>query len=227
MKQFLPMIHSPEELAELVNQLGFLPFFAGEIPGFSVEDCCPSQLWFAPDVDGPWEWKGPVARGGTCIYGKFFRNKAGFISLDWMPDFVNLRRDGYDYDARYDDGLAAKKDLDVYTVIAQRGPILSKQLKQDCNYRKGGNKGFDTVITRLQMQGYVVISDFIYMRDRMGIPYGWGVAKYATPEQLYGYDAVTAAYCRSPQESKERILTHLTALLPQATPEQLWHLMRL
>jgi hypothetical protein len=61
----------------------------------------------------------------------------------------------------------------------------------------------------------------------MGIPYGWGVAKYATPEQLYGYDAVTAAYCRSPQESKERILTHLTALLPQATPEQLWHLMRL
>lgn len=27
----------------LPSELGFLPFFAGEIPGFSVEECCPPE----------------------------------------------------------------------------------------------------------------------------------------------------------------------------------------
>ena len=34
-------------------------------------------------------------------------------------------------------------------------------------------------------------------------PYGWGVAEYATPEELFGYDLITSAYQREPQESKE------------------------
>lgn len=42
--------------------------------------------------------------------------------------------------------------------------MLSKELKKICNYRKGGNKGFDTVITRLQMQIYVTIADFVYIK---------------------------------------------------------------
>ena len=30
--------------------------------------------------------------------------------------------------------------------------------------------------TRLQMQSYVCIADFVYMQDKYGRPYGWGVA---------------------------------------------------
>jgi len=45
---------------------------SNEIPGFSIEELCPPELWFADDVDGPWEWKGPVARSGKCLYGKLF-----------------------------------------------------------------------------------------------------------------------------------------------------------
>ena len=44
------------------------------------------------------------------VYGKFFEKKAGFISLKLWPDFCNYRRDGYDFDARSDDGLAPYKD---------------------------------------------------------------------------------------------------------------------
>ncbi|MBP3700326.1 MAG: hypothetical protein J6I64_00400 [Lachnospiraceae bacterium] len=49
----LPEIRSAEELQALVQRIGFLPFFKHEIPGFSVEECCPRELWFAEDVDGP------------------------------------------------------------------------------------------------------------------------------------------------------------------------------
>lgn len=213
-------VHNTDELLQLVEETGFLPFFANEIAGFSVEDCCPRELWFT-DAEGPWEWKGPAARSRRCAYGKFFRGKAGFISLQWFPELANYRRDGYDFDARWDDGLAQRKDKEIYETLTNQGALLSKKLKEYCNYRKGGNKGFDTVITRLQMQAYVTVADFVYMKDRFGKQYGWGVAEYTTPELLFGYDTVTAAYSHSPEESRKRIVGHLSGLLPEAAEKQL------
>ena len=217
-------LRCPEDVERLVEEVGFLPFFAGDIVGFSVEECCPPELWFAGDVDGPWEWKGPVVRSGKCVYGKFFAGKAGYVSLEWFPDFANYRRNGYDFDARYDDGLASRKDKDIYDTVTDRGALLSRELKQICNYKKGGNKGFETVITRLQMQTYISIADFVYMQDRFGRQYGWGVAKYSTPEALFGYGIVTAAYQREPLESWERIIQHLSQILPDAPENQIMKL---
>ena len=214
-------LRSSEDIVALTAELGFLPFFAGEIPRFSVEECCPSELWFSEEADGPWEWKGPAARSGQCVYGKFFGGRAGFISKEWFPNFANLRRDGYDFDARYEDGLAARKDKEVYDTITKHDALLSKELKRLCNYRKGGNKGFDTVITRLQMQTYVTIGDFVYLQDKYGQPYGWGVAQYTTPEAQFGYDFVTSAYRKDPTESMADILVHLKRILPDADETQL------
>ena len=164
------LLRSSDDLIAAVEQYGFLPFFRNEIHGFSIEELCPPELWFADDVDGPWEWKGPVARSGKCLYGKLFNKKAGFVSREWIPDFANFRRDGYDFDARWDDGLASYKDKELYEAIDGEGGMLSKRLKEALNYRKGGNTGFETCITRLQMQSYVCIADFVYMQDRYGRP---------------------------------------------------------
>ena len=214
-------LKSKEDIIRLVDEIGFLPFFKNEINGFSIEEHTPRELWFSDAADGPWEWKGPIARSGNCLYGKFFGNKAGFISIGWFPDFANYRRDGYDFDSRYDEGLAQTKDKNVYDKITEHGVLLSKQLKKICNYCKGGNKGFDTVITRLQMQSYVCISDFEYMRDKYGQQYGWGVAKYSTPEKLYGYDKITEAYSMEPEESERRIIKHLKDILRETEEDKI------
>ena len=216
-----PELRSPEDIIALTEETGFLPFFAGDIPGLSVEEHCPPELWFSDEADGPWEWKGPIARSGRCVYGKFFGGKAGFVSREWFPDFANLRRDGYDFDARYDDGLASRKDKDVYDTVAEHGALLSRELKRLRNYRKGGNTGFDTVITRLQMQTYITIGDFVYSQDKFGRPYGWGIAEYTTPETQLGPDFVTSAYQRKPEGSRERILAYLRGVLPEVPEKRL------
>lgn len=213
-------IKSAEDIVKLVQETGFLPFFKNGIRGFSVEEHCPAELWFAEGADGPWEWKGPAIRSGKCFYGKFFNGKAGFISNIWFPHFANFRRDGYDFDSRCDEGLAPYKDKTVFDTVAKKGKLLSKELKYLCNFRKGGNTGFETIITRLQMQTYVVISDFVYMRDKYGKIYGWGVSEYSTPEKLDGYDFVTSAYKTEPQKSYEKIAAHLKSVLPEATERQ-------
>ena len=218
-------ISSIEDLEQAVQELGFLPYFANSIPGFSIEENVAPNAWFS-DEPGTWEWKGPVINELNCAYGKFFEKKAVYISKDWFPDFANYRRDGYDFDSRFEDGLAAYRDRTIYDLITSEGPVLSKRLKYLGNYRKGGNRGFDTVINRLQAQCYVLISDFVYMTDKNGKEYGWGVAEYSTPEQFMGRDFTEKVYQRSPEESYARICEHLHEILPDASDQAIRKLIK-
>ena len=196
-------------MIDAVNAAGFLPFFGNAVPGWSVGDLTDPSLWFSDTEDGPWEWKGPAVQEGGLLYGKLFAGKAGFVSREWIPDLVNWRRNGYDFDARCDDGLVSYKDIGVYETIEREGSLLSTSLKAKCNYRRGGNTGFDTVITRLQMQTYVCVEDFGYRIDKNGNEYGWGVARYGLLENIYGRDYIRSAYDRDPEESGEKILRHI------------------
>ena len=54
----------------------------------------------------------------------------------WFSDFANFRRDGYDFDALYDDGLANYRDKELYELLERESPILSGELKRKGNYRK-------------------------------------------------------------------------------------------
>ena len=187
-----------------------------------MEEHAVPEIWYSPGSDDwpVWEWKGPVIRETGCAYGKFFEKKAVFISREWFPDFANFRRDGYDFDARWDDGLASYADKDLYELLEANAPVVSTGLKRLGGYGKGGRKGFETVITRLQAQGYVLISDFVYARSRDGNTYGWGLSQYSTPERFFGPTFRETVYARTPEASYERILRHLRTVLPD-TDERL------
>lgn len=210
------VIRSQDDLVEAIDTFGFLPFFENSIVGFSIEEHIDPDCWYdnATGSWPVWEWKGPVIQRTGCAYGKFFEKKACYISPEWFPDFANYRRDGYDFDARFDDDLAPMRDKQLYDLIEPNAPILSKELKKLGDYRKGGVKGFDTVITRLQAQCYVLISDFVYMKDKSGQPYGWGVAEYSTPEAFMGERFKNAVYRRTPEESYMRLFEHFRLLFP-------------
>ena len=196
-----------ERAAELY---GLLPFFDSGVPGFSVEAMTPPRYWFAGDVDGPWEWRMEVARRGKVAYGKLFAGKAGFCSREYYPDLANYRRDGYDFDARYEDGLANHRDKQRSDALAREGPLLTRELRR----ASGVDKGFETCLTRLQMQTYITVTDFEYLHDRHGKPYGWGVARYALTESVFGEEMTRSAYGRKPEESKVKLISRLRELCP-------------
>ena len=68
------MVRNREDLVNAVNEMGFLPFFANSITGFSLEEHTAPEIWFTQE-EGPWEWKGPVIRKTGCAYGKFFEKR--------------------------------------------------------------------------------------------------------------------------------------------------------
>lgn len=219
-------IRSQQDMIRLIDAFGFLPFFANEIPGFSIEEHTPPELWYNGSVDGRddwpvWDWKGPVIQKSGALYGKLFRKKAGYVSKEWIPDFINVRRAGMDFAERYEAGLIYYKDKAIYETVCLYGSLMTPHLKMQCNYHKGGNTGFETAVTRLQMQTDLCIADFAYRVDKFGKEYGWGVARYTTPEAQFGDAFVRSACRRPPEQSRERILLHLQALLPHATEQQL------
>lgn len=218
-------IHTVEQAIEYINEIGFLPLFKNEIPGFSLEERTVPEYWWSGDIErDPWEWREVIARTGQVAYGKFFDKKAGFISKAWLPYFANYRRDGYDFDALWDDEKASmkqKKIMDLFAEGNADAELYSFEVKQRAGFGKGGEKNFDGTVTDLEMKTYLCVRDFRQRKNKKGEAYGWSIAVYATPEHIFGYEYVTSAYTEEPVESGKRIVKHMMEVYPIATAEQI------
>lgn len=223
----------PADVEDCCRTFGFLPFFRCGIPGLSIEERIAPEYWFT-DEEGAWEWKGPIIREGHCAYGKFFQRKAGFVSREWLPDWVNYRRSRL---LASNEDQAALDDVVMQTIEVE-GSATIKELRRMLGFAGGrGRRGrraatkqsvqaederisLDPILTRLQMEMRLVIADFEYNLDRHGNPYGWGVARYTRPETLYGSLCVE----RTPKESYERIYAHFRQLFPNEAESRLQRL---
>ena len=203
-------IHTVDELIAYIDEVGFLPLFGNEIPGFSLEERTVPEFWWSEDAErDPWIWREIVARSGKVAYGKFFNRKAGFISREWFPTFANIRRDGYDFDALWDDEKASLREKKIMDLFDEDTELFSFEAKKQAGFGKGGEKNFDGIITDLQMKTYLCMRDFRRRLNKQGEEYGWAIAVYAMPEQLFGYEHVTSCYKEKPEESKVRLLEYM------------------
>ena len=220
-------IRTWQELVRWINEVGFLPFFSNEVTGFSAEEHVAPDFWWTGDrAEDPWEWREIIAASHEVAYGKFFGGKAGFISKAWLPYFANARRDGYDFDSRYADGIATYREkviMDHFIgedsegeILWKRDEILSTELKKMAGFGKGGLKNYPGIITGLQMQLYLVITDFRRRTNKKGAEYGMSVSVLFPPETIWGYDLVTAAYGEEPDVSWQRIFDRVKELYPGA-----------
>jgi hypothetical protein len=211
-------IRSWENLVDWINKVGFVPLFKNELAGFSVEEHTSDLFWWSGDPhQDPWEWRELIARSGQVAYGKFFGKKAGFISKSWFPHFANYRRDGYDFDSRWDEELASMRCKRIMDQFSQKSELYSFELKRAAGFGKDGEKNFDGTVTDLQMRTYLIIRDFRRRVNKKGLAYGWPVSVYSTPEALWGYDHIASAYGFDPVESRQRLRNQVKKCFPEAT----------
>ena len=160
-------------------------------------------------------------RSGQVAYGKFFGRKAGFISKAWFPHFANWRRDGYDFDSRWDEELASIRCKRVMDQFENRPELFSFELKRLAGFGKEGEKNFDGTVTDLQMQSYLLIRDFRRRINKKGLEYGWPISVYSTPETLWGYEHISSAYLIDPAASKAMVYQQVLKNFPEAQPTEL------
>ncbi len=215
-------IRTWQELITYIDEVGFLPLFANEVPGFSVEEhVSPDSWWTGIEEEDPWEWRVLIARSGRAAYGKFFEGKSGFVSLKWFPIFANYRRDGYDFDARFEDELASNRQKKIMDRFEEQAEWIGMTLRKAAGFGRGGEKNFSGIVSTLQMETYLVIKDFRRKVNKRGGEYGMPVSVYVKPEDLWGRDMVTAAYKEDPAVSGQKIRDQLAKNWPQITEKQL------
>lgn len=217
-------ISSCPELMECIQQVGFLPLLESGIPGFAAEAIMAEECQYVKFDDGTWEWplwewKGPVAREGNSVYGKFYAGKAGFISREWWPDLYNWRRNTHP--KPQEDSIEGI----ILSTLREHGSMITRHLRTACNFTgKNMRSKFDAYITRLQMSCHIITEDFVYPTDKHGREYGFGWSLLTTPEQLLGKEMCQCS--RTPGESFRRMYEHLSKLLPEATEKQITKILK-
>ena len=217
-------IYNPILLMDLIQQIGFLPLLDSGIVGYSAEEIVTDDCRYVTFPDGGWDWplwkwKGPIVSEGNCMYGKFFANKAGFISREWWPDFCNYRRSQHPAPAE-----GSVEEAILHT-LREHGSLIARELRAACGLNGPKMRSrFDSYVTRLQMACRIVTEDFVYPKDKHGQRYGWGWSLLTTPEQLYGREVCRCP--RTPEESLERMLAHFRRFLPEANEDQILRLLK-
>ncbi|MDO4355062.1 MAG: hypothetical protein Q4E13_00965, partial [Clostridia bacterium] len=118
-------------------------------------------------------------------------------------------------------GMTGRRESAVLRALSEQGSMLSGALGRMAGFGKGGYKGFDAVMTNLQMQTYACIQGFEQKVNRQGQPYGFETTRFTTPERILGAEAIEAAYEEAPSESLRRMIDHLQAILPDVPREKI------
>ena len=214
----LKQVHDCSEMMEAIERIGLLPLLDSGVPGFSADELVVPECRYVMTDEGwdwpLWDWKGPLVTEGGFAYGKFFNGKAGFVTMEWWPDLCNYRR------AKHPEPDEESIEGVILEVLRVNSSMITRELRSACGFDGSKMRSkFDGYVTRLQMACRVVTEDFVYPHDKQGNRYGWGWALLNTPEHLFGREACSCD--RAPEESRNRILTHLRSLLPNASERQI------
>ena len=172
-----------------------------------------------PETD-PWEWRMRVLDERKDIaYGKFFFKKTGYITRNWYPCFLAVRRGGTSFDEAYEDGTISHFAKRIYEVVTSYGTLPSHAIKQLAGFSKEDKSGFERALVELQMRMFLTTCGRQQKMSQKGEEYGWSSAVFCTTEQFFGDDVFEEAAKISAEEAFERISLQILKLNSSA-PEK-------
>lgn len=106
--------------------------------------------------------------------------------------------------------------------LSRKRNVASADDPEKTTVNKRNGMAFDALIAQMQMGTHVCIADFEYLVSKKGKPYGWGVARYCTPEAMYPdlFPIKETVEGRTPKQSCKRIIDHLSHLFPDVGRKQ-------
>ncbi|MCL6613625.1 MAG: winged helix DNA-binding domain-containing protein, partial [Firmicutes bacterium] len=154
-------VRTDGEAAAFVEARGFcllMPLRGVPLPNLSQADG--GAVW-ADDfrcTDRAWAWKETLPARKLCAYVKLIRNRGTFIGWRLYPAFLSLYGAG-DLDEEYEAGRLGKAEKDLAAIVAERGPIDSRDLWRLARPLFGGERHrFLAALERLQTLFVVTVS---------------------------------------------------------------------
>lgn len=169
-----------------------------------------------PETD-PWEWRMRVLEERHDIANaKLFFHKSGYITKEWYPYFLAVRRGGAEFDDAYADGTVSQYDKRIYEAIRQNGALPFHAIKRLAGFGKGEQSKFEGSLIRLQMMMYMTMCGRQQKVSQMGLPYGWYSTVFCTTEQFWGGEVFEKAASIRREDAAEKIRERIFRLNPDA-----------
>ncbi|MDR2656962.1 MAG: hypothetical protein LBB86_03955 [Oscillospiraceae bacterium] len=139
----------------------------------------------------PWEWRIRVlSERGDIAYAKCFFKKSGYITQEFYPYFLALRRVGRELEDEYADGLIGQRSKRIYETIKAHGELPLHDIKTLGGFGRNEKSRFDAALTDLQMRLYITICGTHRKTNAMGEAYGWNSTVFSTTERFWEHTDV-------------------------------------
>ena len=140
------------------------------------------------DTD-PWEWRmRALLERQDIAYGKVFLGVSGYISREWYPFFLAVRRQGLVFDEWYDDGRCSRMEKEIYEAICENGRLALHELKSLCSIKKESAGRLDRALVNLQKNLFITMCGHKQKSNSAGEDYGWSSTMFCTTEEFWGGD---------------------------------------
>ncbi|MCL2399943.1 MAG: hypothetical protein FWC91_09420 [Defluviitaleaceae bacterium] len=174
-----------------------------------------------PETD-PWEWINRVLDERNDIaYGKLFFKKSGYITKEWFPCFLAVRRGGIEFYEAYEGGSISHFAKRIYDVVATGKTFPIEEIKRLGGFSREDKSGFDRAMAELQMKMFISPCGRQYKISQKGEEYGWSSTVFCTTEQFWGEEIFEEATKISTDEAIEKIKTQVLKLNPLAEDKKI------
>lgn len=212
-----------QDFCSALRQAGF-SMGGGDSSVFSLCEWFGPEIWWhtgEPETD-PWEWR---IRGVTettdLAYAKVFSKKGGWITKEWYPYFLSVRRGGLSADELYNEGNLSRMERDLYRLVVEKPGISLHELKAIMGIRKENASRFETSITGLQKRLFITINGQSYKRNKYGEPYGWPVTTFCTAEHFFGEEPFLRAEAIPAEQAFHALAERIHLLNPAAASKDI------
>jgi hypothetical protein len=190
-----------------------IPWGFGETPPYETP-----VSWHTEDPEtDPWEWRIRVLNECDDIaYGKLFFNKSGYITKEWYPYFLSVRRGGISFREAYSGGTVSHAAKQIYEIIGQNDRIPLHVIKQEGGFGKEDKFKFDKAVTELQMKMYITMCGDVKKLSAKGEEYGWSSTMFCTVERFWDESVFDKAFQITGEQAIEKITRQIYILNPNA-----------
>lgn len=166
-----------------------------------------------PDID-PWEWRMRVLEERNDIaYAKLFFRGSGYITKEWYPYFLAVRRQGRTFEEAWEAGLVSDLARRIYRAAEENGRVAMHDIKRLAGLSGETSAHIEKAMTDLQMSMFLTICGRAQKRNKYGELYGWSSTVFCTPEEFWQGEELPKI---NPEEAAEKIRARVLELNPQA-----------
>lgn len=229
-------IHNYKEFTDALLEVGFCMGGGNSSGIFSLTPWDYNQLppyetpvrWHTGDAEtDPWEWRMRVLDERNDIaYAKLFFKKSGYITKEWYPYFLKIRRNGISFEEKYGEGTASHDAKRIYEVLEKHDALPVHILKQLAGYSGEDKAKFDRGLVELQTGMFITMCGRQQKRSMRGEEYGWASTVFCTTEHFFGDDVFEAADRIRETEAVEKITAQVYKLNPAAEHKKIIKFMR-